>query len=213
MVETDCTNNNTKCIITNYWEPMQKFLELTFNNINLRVRATGKQLFMKIIGTTLLLFISALTFGQGLQDTLLKKLRPFSLANKDSLTFISGNFTISDGFGGYTYRLDSSGRFGRVDFADMGGSHVTSKGRFKLNAKQQIELTSKKERLTFNVFTFDKFSFFISPASVTEFQSDFAKAVSVFGKKPVYQAGDESYTADFMIAFSLVSKYLVKGTD
>ena len=168
---------------------------------------------MKSIGTILLLFIAALSSGQRPQDTLLRKLKPFNSTNKDSLTFNPGSFTISDGFGGYTYRLDSSGMFERVDFADIGGGHITEKGRFEINAKRQIELISEKASVTLNVFAFDKFSFLIKPASVSEFQTDFAKAVSVFSGKPFYNLNDVSYTADFMIALSLASKYLVKGIE
>jgi hypothetical protein len=168
---------------------------------------------MKSIVTILLLFISFLSFGQRPQDTLLTKLRPFDLSDNGNLRLLDGNFTISDGMGGFTYRLDSSGTFERVDFADIGGSFISQKGTVRLNSNKQLELVSDEETSTFDIFVFDTFAFLIKPAKISDFQKDFTKAVSSFGKKKVYVIGDETYTAKFMIAFSLMTKYPVRGVD
>jgi hypothetical protein len=166
---------------------------------------------MKLTVTILLLFISFLSFGQRLQDTLLRELKAFDLANNGNLLLLDGNFTISDGMGGFTYRLDSRGTFERVDFADIGGNFISQKGTVRLNSNKQLELVSDKETSTFDIFVFDTFAFLVKPANISDFQKDFTKAVSSFGKKKVYVIGDETYTVKFMIAFSLRSKYLVRG--
>jgi hypothetical protein len=166
---------------------------------------------MKVIATILLLFISILSFGQRLEDTLLTELKSLNQGSRADLRLLAGRYTVSDGMGGFTYQLDSSGTFGRVDFADVGGSHVSLKGTVNLNSNRQIELVYGKGRSTFNVFVFDTFVFLVKPAKISDFQRDFTRAVSSFGRKAVYKLRDETYTAKFMIAFSLASKYSVKG--
>jgi hypothetical protein len=168
---------------------------------------------MKITVTILLLFISILSFGQGLQDTLLKELKALDVRNNKNVKLFAGSFIVSDGFGGYTYRLDTTGVFERAEFADIGGSQISEKGKFRVNTNHQIELRSEKGYSTFNVFTFDTFFFLIRPAKLAAFKKDFTKAVSVFGKKRIYKIGNESKSAHFMIAYSLLSEYLVKGID
>jgi len=143
---------------------------------------------MRISVTILLLFISIFSFGQKLQDTLLKALKPFDVYSNENLRILAGSFMITDGFGGYKYRLDTVGKFERVDFADIGGSYVSEKGKFRIRNNYQIELRSEKGHSTFKVFAFDNFSF-------------------------IYKIGDENYTAYFMIAHFLLHDYLVKGVD
>jgi hypothetical protein len=168
---------------------------------------------MRITVTALLVLISALSFGQTLQDTLLKELKPFDVKSTNNLKLVAGRFSVSDGLDGYTYTLDSAGGFERAEFADIGGSQVSEKGKFNAKAYSQIELRSEKSHSTFAVFSFDTIFFLVPRAKVNVFKEDFTKAVSYFGKQRTYKVGDESNTAYFMIAFSLLPKYLVKGLD
>jgi len=168
---------------------------------------------MRIIVTILPLFISTLFYGQGLPDTLLKELLPFNVGNDKNLKLFAGTFIVSDGFGGYTYRIDTTGVFERAEIADIGGKQFSEQGKFKVKTNHQIELHSEKKYSIFNVFAFDTFFFLIQSAKVEAFKKDFTKAVALLGKRPIYKVGGESKSSYFMIAYSLHSKYLVKGID
>lgn len=175
--------------------------------------ATLARSFMRITVTALLILISALSFGQRLQDTLLNELKPFDVRSKNNLKLFAGRFSVSEGFGGYTYTLDSAGGYERAEFADIGGSQVSEKGKFNAIANNQIEFRSENTYSTFAVFSFDNIFFLVPPAKVIAFKEDFTKAVSYFGKMRTYKVDGKSNTAYFMIAFSLLPKYLVKGLD
>jgi hypothetical protein len=179
----------------------------------LDVKCNGEISLMKVIITTILFFISVNSFGQSLQDSILTEMKPYDLGNKVNLRQLAGSYTMSDGMGGYTYRLDSCSTFERVDFADLGGCHVSVRGTIELNSNGQMVLVSDKVSTAFNVFAFDTFVFFVRPSKTFDFKRDFTQAVSWFGKKAVYTLKGETYTAMHMIAFSLASKYLVKGVD
>lgn len=166
---------------------------------------------MKLIVTIVLLSVSFLSFGQRLQDTLLKELKPFDLANNENLWQLAGDFILSDGMGGFAYRLDSSGTFERVDFADFGGSNISLKGAVRLNLKGQLELVSNKGTSTFVIFLFDKFAFLVRPSKIGDFRKDFRKIVLSAAKQNIYVIEDKKYSARFMVAFCLKSKYLVRG--
>ena len=168
---------------------------------------------MRIAMTIMLFCISILSFGQSLQDTLLRELTPIDVQSNKNLKLLAGSFTVSDGFGGYTYRLDTSGAFERIEFADIGGSEVSAKGKVRVTTNHRLDLRSEKGHSTFDVFAFATFFFLIPPAKVPAFKRDFSKAVSIFGKQRIYKVGDESKTVYLMIAFSLVSRYLVKGIE
>ncbi|NTS43998.1 hypothetical protein HRG84_24175 [Flavisolibacter sp. BT320] len=168
---------------------------------------------MKVIVVTLLFFISNFSVGQGLNDTIQNKLQFFNVSS-DNLRLLAGSYTTSNGLGGFTYHLDSSGVFKREDVADLGGRSFSTKGTYRQNANKQVELSSKKDRSTYNVFFFDKFAFLVNAESVGKFQEDFRKTVLTFGKKVVHDLGNETYTAEYIIAYSLaLDGYLVKGCD
>ncbi len=121
-------------------------------------------------------------------------------------------FIISDGFGGYSYKLDSVGVFIKTDFSCL-DTHISDSGTYHFKNNRHIEFISKYEHLVFNVFQFDKFLLLIPPRKTAIFKKEFLALCKTYNNLPPVKRNDEKYTDQFFIVFSLKEKYLINGLD
>lgn len=122
---------------------------------------------------------------------------------------IIGEFTLSDGFGGYGYQFDGKGIFKRRDFGCL-SNHVSDSGSYWFTGLWQLELTSKHQKAYFFVYRFNRFLFLVAQSKTELFKRQFVSFANVFYNAKPYALEDERYTDQFFIAFSLIKTHLTR---
>lgn len=129
------------------------------------------------------------------------------LRSEDSL--LIGEFTISDGFGGYSYILDALGKFRKREFSCL-DVHDSDSGRYRINEQGELELISKWQRIKFTPYKFDKYAFLLTPTHVDKFKEDFQNRARICLSAKKIKFDDPRYTDEFFIAFRLMKTYLTR---
>ena len=155
------------------------------------------------------LFCSVIAHGQIRKGSIYKDID--GLTTTDLITWkdIVDGFYISDGFGGYNFRLDSNMTFHKIDFSCTARFAVDS-GSWTIKNNNTVVLKSNKQTLYFDIVKFDNFYFFILPKQRQKFIADLrATKIKFINAKP-FKIDDRIYPVNYMIGGSLLGKYYAK---
>src|SRR6478735_150384 len=117
---------------------------------------------MKKALTIIALVFSTLSYGQVTKEIAYKNIEGLTVTDSITWKDIVGGFYISDGIGGYNFRLDSNMTFRKIDFSCLGRFTVDS-GSWRMQNRNTVILKSNKTTLYFDIVKFDNFYFFIQP--------------------------------------------------
>lgn len=163
---------------------------------------------MKKTLTLLFLLFSALAFGQLPKESIYRGVSGLAIVDSAFRPDVDV-FYISDGFGGYEFRLDSNSTFQKIDFSCLGTFKVDS-GTWTIENQNTIVLKSSKKTLSFDIVRFDKFYFFILPEQRQKFVDEIkALKIKLKNRNP-FTIDNRTYTADYLIGYSLIKKYYAK---
>lgn len=159
--------------------------------------------------TVAALFFSTLTYGQVSKENAYKNIEGLTIA--DSLTWkdIVGGFYLSDGFGGYNFRLDSNMRFHKIDF-DCVARFTVDSGSWTIKNYNTVVLKSNKQTLYFDIVKFDNFYFFILPEQRRKFIQDLQATRNQLKNVKPFVINNRAYSKDYLIGYTLVKKYYAK---
>ena len=163
---------------------------------------------LKAFTVTALLF-STLAYGQVAKENDYKNIKGLTIVDSITWQDIVGGFYISDGFGGYNFRLDSNMTFQKIDFSCM-ARFIIDSGSWAIKHNNSVVLKSEKHTLYFQVFKFDDFYFFIQAKKKQKFMQDIQEAKVKFKNAKPFIVDDKIYSADYMIGSSLIEKYYAK---
>jgi len=159
--------------------------------------------------TIITLFFATISFGQVTKENLYENVNGLMMVDSISWQDIVGGFSMSDGFGGYNYQLDSDMTFQKTDFDCVVRFKVDS-GSWEIKNHNTVVLKSNKQILYFDIVKFDQFYFFILPTQRQTFITDLKSArIKLKNFKPVIR-NNRTYTADYLTGYGLVKKYYVK---
>ena len=132
----------------------------------------------------------------------------------DSVSFqdIVGGFSISNGFWGYHFRLDSNMRFQKIDFSCMARFNVDS-GSWTIKNNNTVVLKSNKLTLYFDIVKFDNFYFFIQPSQRLKFIADLKTTRIKFKEFKPITIEEKIISTKTMIGMSLGENYYSKEID
>ncbi|HLP35639.1 hypothetical protein [Lacibacter sp.] len=159
--------------------------------------------------TIIALFFSTLLYGQVAKEAAYKNIDGLTVADSIAWKDIVGGFYISDGFGGYNFRLDSNMTFRKIDFSCMARFTVDS-GSWTIRNNNTVVLKSNKQTLYFDIVKFDNFYFFILPTQRQKFVADLQSTRVKFKNAKPFTIDDKTYSVNYMIGYSLVEKYFAK---
>ena len=159
--------------------------------------------------TIIALFFSTLLYGQVTKEVAFKNIDGLTVSDSITWKDIVGGFYVSDGFGGYNFRLDSNMTFHKIDLSCMARFTVDS-GLWTIKNNNTVVLKSSKQTLYFDVVKFDNFYFFILPAQRQKFITDLQTARAKFKNVKPFVIEDKTYSTDYLIGHSLVEKYYAK---
>jgi hypothetical protein len=159
--------------------------------------------------TIIALFFSTLMYGQVTKEVAYKHINGLTVADSITWKDIVGGFYLSDGFGGNNFRLDSNMTFHKIDFSCMARFTVDS-GSWTIQNHNTVVLKSSNRTLYFDVVKFGNFYFFILPTQRQKFITDLQATKVKFKNAKSFTIDDKTYSADYMIGFSLVEKYYAK---
>ncbi|MFT3844159.1 MAG: hypothetical protein QM725_03840 [Lacibacter sp.] len=126
-----------------------------------------------------------------------------------SVNEIAGQFTLSDGFGGYAFLINNNYTFIKRSFDCLVKSNVDS-GKCTIKNGNLVILSSEEEKIVFNLFRFDRFYFFIAPDQIKNFIADIVTTKSELKNAKPFTMDNKIYSADFLVAFKLTGKYYGK---
>lgn len=129
--------------------------------------------------TIIALLFSTLAYGQVTKADTYKNIEGLTIMDSIIWKDIVGGFHISDGFGGYNFRLDSNMTFQKIGFSCMATFKVDS-GSWSIKNHNTVVLKSNKLTLYFDIVKFDNFCFFYSANTKTRIYKRFANH-----KKPI----------------------------
>jgi hypothetical protein len=161
--------------------------------------------------TIITLLFSTLSYGQETKDIDYKNIDGLTISDSITWKNIVGGFYMSDGFGGYNFRLDSNMTFRKIDFSCMARFTVDS-GSWTIKNFNTVVLKSKNETLSFDVVKFDNFYFFILPAQRKKFIKDLQSTRNQLKNEKPFIIDNRAYSKDYLIGYSLVKKYYAKKT-
>jgi len=159
--------------------------------------------------TIIALFFSTLAYGQVTKEIAYKNIDGLTVADSITWKDIVGGFYISDGFGGYNFRLDSNMTFHKIDFSCMARFTVDS-GSWTIKNHKTVVLKSNKLTLYFDIVKFDNFYFFILPTQRRKFIKDLQAARNQFKNAKPFIMDNKTYSKDYIVGYSLVKKYCAK---
>ena len=158
------------------------------------------------------LFFSTLVYGQVSKEVAYKNIGGLTVVDSIAWKDIVGGFYISDGFGGYNFRLDSNMTFRKIDFSCMARFTVDS-GSWTIRNNNTVVLKSNKQTLYFDIVKFDNFYFFILPTQRQNFIKDLQATKEQFKNAKPFVIDDKTYSKDYLIGYTLVKKYFAKELD
>jgi hypothetical protein len=159
--------------------------------------------------TVIALLFSTLTYGQVTKVDTYKNIGGLTIVDSITWKDIVGGFYISDGFGGYNFRLDSNMTFKKIDFSCMARFKVDS-GSWTIKNHNTVVIKSKKQTLYFDIVKFDNFYFFILPAQRQNFIKDLESTRGQLRNAKPFVIDGKTYSEDYLIGYSLVKKYYAK---
>ncbi len=159
--------------------------------------------------TIVALLFSTLVHGQVTKEIAYKNTDGLTIADSITWKDIVGGFYISDGFGGYNFRLDSSMTFHKIDFSCMSRFTVDS-GSWAIKNQNIVVLKSKTLTLYFDIFKFDNFYFFILPIQRQKFIKDLQATKDQYKNAKPFIIDNKTYSKNYLIGYSLVKKYYAK---
>jgi len=159
--------------------------------------------------TIIALLFSVLSYGQVTKSNAYRNIEGLTIVDSIIWKDIVGDFYISDGLGGYNYRLDSNMTFRKIDFSCMVRFKVDS-GLWKIENYNTVVLKSTKKTLYFDIVKFDNFYFFILPSQRQKFIKDLEATRNQFKYTKPYIVNNKTYTKEYLIGYSLVKKYYAK---
>ena len=162
--------------------------------------------------TIIALFFSTLSYGQVTKEVAYKNIDGLTIADSITRNDVVGGFYISDGFGGYNFRLDSNMTFRKIDFSCMARFTVDS-GSWTIKNHNTVVLKSSKQTLYFDIVKFDNFYFFILPSQRQKFIKDLQATKIQFKNAKPFVIDNKTYSKDYLIGYSLVKKYFAKELD
>jgi hypothetical protein len=132
-----------------------------------------------------------------------------TIADSISWKDLVGGFHISDGFGGYHFRLDSNMTFRKIDFSCT-ARFIVDSGSWTIKKNNTVVLRSGKKILHFDVFKFGNYYFFIQPKQRRKFISDLIAAKEKYKSARPITIENSTYTISDVIGYRLVEKYYAK---
>jgi hypothetical protein len=163
------------------------------------------------------LVVSTFSFGQvgsdlSLRENIYKNINGLKLVDSVSLADIIGGFSKGDGYGGYTFQLDSNMTFEKCGY-DCITRGILDSGSWKIQDNNVVVLKSKEQTLSFDIVKFDELYFFILPIQRQKFITDLlATEIKLKNAKPV-KIGDRTYSVNNLIGFILTKKYYAKDLE
>jgi hypothetical protein len=167
---------------------------------------------MSKVITVIALLFSTLVYGQVAEKTIHNGIEGLMLADSITCNDIIGSFYKSDGFGGYSFSLDSNMTFQKNDFSCMARFKVDS-GSWTIKNANTVVLKSAKKILYFDVVKFDKFYFFVLPTQRQAFIEDLKATIKQFKNTKPIVVDDEVYSKNYLIGSRLAKSYFAKEID
>ncbi|MES1181155.1 MAG: hypothetical protein ABUL44_00015 [Flavobacterium sp.] len=159
--------------------------------------------------TIIALFLSTRIYGQVPKERAYKNIDGLTIAESFSRQDISDGFYISNGFGGYDFRLYSNMTFQKIDFDCMASFKVDS-GSWTIKNHNTVVLKSKELTLYFDVVKFDDFYFFILPTQRQKFVKDLQATKNQFKNAESFMINYKTYSKYYLIGYNLARKYYAK---
>jgi hypothetical protein len=158
--------------------------------------------------TILFLLFSMHAFGQLPQESIYKTISGLTIVDSVYWPDVDRFYT-GDGFGGYSFRLESNEKFKKVDFSCIGSFTIDS-GTWAIKDQNTLLLKSSTQTLLFDIVRFNNFYFFIPPAQRQKFVDDLKALRAKLKNWKPFTIDNKTYTADYLIGSSLIRKYYAK---
>jgi hypothetical protein len=159
--------------------------------------------------TIVAIFFSTLCYGQVSKESSYNNIEGLTIVDSITWKDIVGGFYLSDGLGGYNYRLDSNMTFHKIDF-DCVFRFTVDSGSWTVINFNTVVLKSNRQTLYFDIVKFANFYFFILPEQRHDFIKDFQDARNQFKDVKHFVIDKRKYSKDYLIGYSLVKKYYAK---
>lgn len=154
-------------------------------------------------------FLSVHVYGQDTKASAYLEALGLTIVDSISAKDMVGLIYRSDGFAGSTFRLDSAMTFMKSHFMCMGGSNIDS-GRWEIQNKNTLVLTSKTQMLYYDVVKFDNFYFFILPTERERFIDDLQMTRARLRNGKPIKIDNQYHSENYVIWYFLKPTYYTK---